>query len=196
MRQACAQIEEWNRRFNTRFKVSVNVSAKQFADPDLLNSISSMLEETSLAPEFMTLEITESLTMTNAAQAEITLKKLKEIGVGLSCDDFGTGFSSLSYLHHFPLDTLKIDRSFISSVDSPRNPGRIVELIITLGHQLGMELVAEGIETQEQVDRIRSLGCEFAQGYFFSHPLAPEAITNSLSQPDSGTELSALLALQ
>jgi len=196
MRQACAQIEEWNRRFNTRFKVSVNVSAKQFADPDLLNSISSMLEETRLAPEFMTVEITESLTMTNAAQAEITLKKLKEIGVGISCDDFGTGFSSLSYLHHFPLDTLKIDRSFISSVDSPRNPSGIVELIITLGHQLGMELVAEGIETKEQADKIRSLGCEFAQGYFFSHPLAPEAITNSLSQPDSGTELSALLALQ
>jgi EAL domain-containing protein (putative c-di-GMP-specific phosphodiesterase class I) len=150
--------------------VSVNLSGKHFTQPDLVDQVRQILHETGLEPHCLKLEITESAVMENAEDTARVLSDLRGLGVQLSIDDFGTGYSSLSYLHRFPIDTLKIDRSFVSRMGKAGENSEIVQTVITLAKNLEMEVIAEGVETPEQAKILRDLGCRYAQGFLFSKP--------------------------
>jgi diguanylate cyclase (GGDEF)-like protein/PAS domain S-box-containing protein len=173
LRQACEQMHRWQVVFPTEPPtfMCVNLSVKQFSQQDLIEKVASILQETNLAPSSLKLEITESAVMENVETATRMLKELRELGVQLAMDDFGTGYSSLSNLHRFPINTLKIDRSFITRMVENNENAEIVRTISGLAQNLGMDVVAEGVETREQLDILRSLGCKYGQGYFFSKPL-------------------------
>lgn len=171
--QACRQLRIWEAQKQPRIplKISVNISGRQFSQTNLISQIDRILKETGVRGSNLKLEVTESAIMDNADSATQMLLQLKERQIQLCMDDFGTGYSSLSYLHRFPLDTLKIDRSFVSPIKSFRDKSEILQTIVTLAHNLGMNVVAEGVETPIQKKTLRSLGCEFAQGYLFSKPV-------------------------
>jgi diguanylate cyclase (GGDEF)-like protein len=173
LREACLQTKRWQdySQETRNLMISVNLSGKHFSQPDLIEQIWKILSETDFNPGCLKLEITESAVMENAEEAVLLLKQLKEIGIQLSIDDFGTGYSSLSYLNRFPIDTLKVDRSFVTSMSESSENGELVRAIITLSHALGIEVVAEGIETVNQLHQLRILNCEFGQGYLFSRPV-------------------------
>jgi diguanylate cyclase (GGDEF)-like protein len=173
LRHSCEQLVRWQKLspYNQNLFLSVNLSGKHFADKQLVNQVKRVLDDTGLNPSCLKLEITESAVMGNAEAAIKMLKQLKTLGVRLSIDDFGTGYSSLSYLHRFPIDTLKIDRSFVSTMEDSSENGEIVRTVIALAKALGMNVVAEGIETVHQVHQLRILTCEYGQGYLFSRPL-------------------------
>ncbi|MDB9511351.1 EAL domain-containing protein [Kamptonema animale CS-326] len=175
--EAMGCLRNWLEQFpNVRpLSMSVNLSGIQLSSPDLVLLIEKLLEQFSLSGESLKLEITESMFMENAGAAGQLLAELKAKQIQFSIDDFGTGYSSLSYLHHLPIDTLKIDREFISGMVGDSKDFDIVKTIIALAHSLGLDVVAEGIETQEQLNRLRELGCEYGQGFFFSKPLDVEA---------------------
>ncbi|NES83585.1 MAG: EAL domain-containing protein [Moorea sp. SIO2B7] len=176
LREACQQILVFQNKAQQKdLKINVNLSVKQFSQPNLIEKIDDIIGETGINSQHLKLEITESAIMDNAESATIILEELRKRKIQLSIDDFGTGYSSLSYLHRFPVDTLKIDRSFISRLDENDENLEIVQAIITIAHNLGMSVTAEGIETGQQLAQLRALGCEFAQGYFFSKPLKQEA---------------------
>ncbi|NJO40312.1 MAG: EAL domain-containing protein [Cyanobacteria bacterium RU_5_0] len=184
LRQACQQMRHWQQQFSDREPIiSVNLSSKQFT-PYLIEQISQILEDTGLNARYLRLEITESTLMENAESAIMTLTQLRDLGIQLAIDDFGTGYSSLSYLHRFPIDTLKIDRSFISKIDVDGEQLAIVRTIMTLAWNLGVEVIAEGVETQKQLVQLRSLRCEYAQGYFFCKPVDAEMIAQLMSAED------------
>lgn len=170
--QACRQLAEWQKKFSYKkqLTVSVNLSAKQLMHPNLLKQVRDVLKETKLYPSCLNLEVTESMVMSNPDLALEVLSELRSLGVRLSTDDFGTGHSSLSYLSRFPFERLKIDRSFIGRMDTDKKSEEIVRTIITLAKNLNLEVVAEGIETEQQFSRLRELGCHFGQGYLFSKP--------------------------
>lgn len=171
LRQACAQARQWQELYpDDRLTISVNLSGKQFARPDLIQRIERVLEETNLDPCSLKLEITESVVIENVEAASDMLKRLRMLGVGLSIDDFGTGYSSLSSLHRFPISTLKINASFVSRMNGHNENTEIVRTIISLANNLGMEVIAEGVETLEQATKLRTFGCEQGQGYFFARP--------------------------
>ncbi|HEY0511220.1 MAG TPA: EAL domain-containing protein [Thermoanaerobaculia bacterium] len=174
LHQACSQLADWQglAAGGERLAVTVNLSSKQFMQADLVQRLQDILRKTGIRPESLRLEITESTIMEQAEDAVAKLMALRSFGVKLYIDDFGTGYSSLSYLHRLPVDALKIDRSFISEMDSGGEPSEIVGTIVTLARTLRMDVAAEGIETAEQVSRLRALSCHFGQGYFFSEPLA------------------------
>jgi EAL domain-containing protein (putative c-di-GMP-specific phosphodiesterase class I) len=151
--------------------MSVNLSVRQFSQLDLIEKVVAILDETKLAPTSLKLEITESAVMENVETAINMLNQLRGLGVQLAMDDFGTGYSSLSYLHRFPINTLKIDRSFITRMAENDENAEIVRTISGLAQNLGMDVVAEGVETREQLEILRGLGCQYGQGYFFSKPL-------------------------
>lgn len=175
LRQACEQLQRWHHQGWTELTMSVNLSVRQFASPTLLADVDQILAETGVNPAFLKLEITESAIMDNAEMAIALTQALRSRGLQISIDDFGTGYSSLGYLHRFPVDTLKIDRSFINAINpnsSAPNPShQVVETIITLAQQLGLTVIAEGIETQGQLAWLQHLDCEFGQGYLFAKPL-------------------------
>ncbi len=176
---ACRQARAWDDSFHFKrsFGVSVNFSARQFSDPTLLAQIAVVLERERLSSAQINVEITESAIMQNPELATQTLRGLRDMGVAVHLDDFGTGYSSLGYLHRFPVDVLKIDRSFISmSGDSLGNP-QIVQTITSLARSLSMATTAEGVETKKQLDELRQLGCTYAQGYYFSRPVSAAAAT-------------------
>lgn len=176
--EACRQISVWQREVDQTLSVSVNLSAKQLMHPSLTSQVQEILQEYGLDPRQLNLEVTESTVMENSERALTVLNELDELGVRLSTDDFGTGYSSLSYLQRFPFDRLKIDRSFIDTLGENVKTDAIVKTILILGDNLGMEVVAEGIETKRQLDLLRLHGCEFGQGYIFSRPVdADEART-------------------
>lgn len=183
LRQACAQMRQWQLHFatNTPLTININLSVKQFSQPNLVAQIRRILDETELPPTSLKLEITESVLMENAEAAARMLAELKAIGVQLALDDFGTGYSSLAYLHRFPIDTLKIDRSFIQRVDSDGEQLEIVRTIVTLAWNIGIDVVAEGIETNRQLSQLRSLRCEFGQGYLFSKPVGSDEASTLLT---------------
>jgi diguanylate cyclase (GGDEF)-like protein/PAS domain S-box-containing protein len=185
LREACRQVQEWRVRYPELppLFVSVNLSGKQFTEPDLLEQIQRALEDTGLPSSYLKLEITESVVMGNAAHAIEILTRLRAMGVRLSIDDFGTGYSSLSYLHRFPLDTLKIDRSFVNNITEITESQEIVKIIMLLAHNLGMSVIAEGIETSVQLTQLRALGCEYGQGYYFAKPLEARLIEPMLVNP-------------
>jgi Amt family ammonium transporter len=171
---ACRQLAEWDAESgDCSLTMSVNLSCKQFGQHSLVEMISRSLKTNGIAPSRLKLEITESAIVHDPATAVEKLRRLKELGVILAVDDFGTGYSSLSYLRQFPVDILKIDRSFISGTETPRENAEIVRSIIDMAHSLGLHVTAEGVETQEQLQRLQSISCDRAQGYMFSKPLPP-----------------------
>jgi EAL domain-containing protein (putative c-di-GMP-specific phosphodiesterase class I) len=170
-------------------RVSVNLSVRQFTQPQLLEKLGRLLREEQAPNGSLVLEITETMLMDTATSAKATLEGLKALGVGLHVDDFGTGYSSLSYLHHFPLDVLKIDRSFVAAMGRDMRHLEIVKAILAVGHALGLSVVAEGVETREQMVCLRELGCDCAQGFYFYRPLEAEAVTALLDGASVGGTL-------
>ena len=178
LREACEQLLRWNRMFpsDPPMAISANITAKQFAQPDLAAQIGEILQQTGVDPGLVDLEITENIAMADAGKSAIVLTDLKSLGVHLSIDDFGTGYSSLCRLQRFPVDSLKIDRTFVSGMDRDRETREIVRIIVMLAHNLGLKVVAEGIERREQMEMLKELGCEVGQGYLFSKPGSPAVI--------------------
>ncbi len=176
--EACKQLLSWQELFPSEppLSLSVNISPKQFAQADLADQIGLLLQQSGMHPRSVDLEITETIAMADAEKSAGMLSGLKALGVGLDIDDFGTGYSSLSRLQRFRVDTLKIDRIFVSRMDTDHETYEIVRVIIMLAHSLGLKVIAEGVETQAQLDLLSHLGCERAQGYLFSRPVDYEAI--------------------
>ena len=172
LREACQHLCSWQSEFPARppLTMSVNITPREFAQPDLASEIGKTLEQVGLDPGCLQLEIVETIAMGDAEKSGLVLAQLKALGVRLSIDDFGTGYSSLSRLRRIPVDTLKIDRAFISHMDRDLESREIVRIIIMLAHNLGLKVVAEGTETQEHINLLKQLNCEMAQGYFFSRP--------------------------
>jgi diguanylate cyclase (GGDEF)-like protein/PAS domain S-box-containing protein len=198
---ACQQILAWSALALSPvpLRVSVNLSAKQFARPGLVEQVASILATTGIDANLLCLEVTESSLMADADGALETMQRLRALGVGLHMDDFGTGYSSLQYLHRYPFDTLKIDRSFISRLNENKESSEIVRTILSLAQSLGMTVVAEGIETEEQLQCLKSLGCGFGQGYYFSRPLDVASIgklfnTSRLIEPPANFRFHLVLA--
>jgi diguanylate cyclase (GGDEF)-like protein len=177
LREACHQMRMWQHQLprHPPLTISVNLSAKQFWQPNLIEQIDTILQATELDSRSLKLEITESAIIDNDESVTAILQQLRDRQIQLSIDDFGTGYSSLSYLQRFPVDTLKIDRSFVSKIGETGENLEIVRAIVTLAHNLAMNAIAEGVETTQQLSHLRAAGCEFGQGYFFSKPLTPEA---------------------
>ncbi len=197
LREACFQIQRWQEKFpsDKPLYMTVNLSARQFTQPDLIDQIRDILTETGVDPAYLKLEITESMVMDDFESAAEMLFQLRALGVRLSIDDFGTGYSSLTYLHRFPIDTLKIDRSFVACMDKENM--EIVRTILMLAENLGMDAVAEGVETQEQLTLLRSLNCQNGQGFFFSKALdvaGAEAIISETYSPRPALVAPALVA--
>jgi EAL domain-containing protein (putative c-di-GMP-specific phosphodiesterase class I) len=178
--QACCQCQLWNQRFNTRLSVSVNVSGSQFAQPGLLQEIKAILRATRLDPQLLKLEITESVLLSGYHAAEEVLSGARALGIDVCLDDFGTGYSSLSYLLRFPFDVVKIDRSFIRHLDSDHRRAEMVRMVLQLAATLNKQVVAEGIESQAELEHLRELGCGRVQGFLLSRPLTDGAVVRLL----------------
>ena len=178
LREACRQLSDWKANSDNylNFTMNVNLSAKQFLQPNLVEEISDLIRELDFSPKTLKLEITESTVMIDPMATARMLQQIKALGVLLAIDDFGTGYSSLSYLHRFPLDTLKIDRSFISGVGHSGEGMEIAQTIMPMAKNLRLDVIAEGVETIEQVVLLKKLQCKYAQGYYFSKPLAAEEV--------------------
>lgn len=182
LREACQQAMLWSRR-NLRFEtISVNVSATEFRAPGFLDRVRQILHETGFQADKLELELTESVLMSNAESSRLTLCALKRLGIKLVVDDFGTGYSSLSYLKQFPLDGLKIDQSFVRDVLPHSDNGIIIKAVIGMGHNLRLQVVAEGVETQAQYEFLCGLNCDIAQGFYFSPALPADEFANSIEQ--------------
>ncbi len=184
LHSACKQIVQWQERFpsGNPLSMAVNLSGKHFGHPALVEQIKTVISETGIDPANLKLELTESAVMDNAETAILMLKQIKETGVQISIDDFGTGYSSLSYLHRFPIDLLKVDRSFVGAMEENTENGEIVRTVIALAKALNLKVVAEGIESIHQFHQLRILGCEYGQGYLFSKPLQVADIERMLSE--------------
>ncbi len=185
LKESCQQLQMWQQQFAltpkiNSLKMSINLASRQLQEPDFIPKLDRILLETGLAGNFLRLEITEGVLIEPEGNIQETLRQIKQRNITLSIDDFGTGYSSLNYLRRFPIDNLKIDRSFIEQMDSNSENFEIVRLIITLAKTLGMDTICEGIETPKQLKQLKDLGCEFAQGYLFSKPLTPEAVESML----------------
>jgi PAS domain S-box-containing protein len=191
--EACEHLRSWQSEFpsSSPLTMSVNITSKEFSQPDLASEIRKTLEQTGVDPTCLQLEIIETIAMGDAEKSGHVLAHLKALGVRLSIDDFGTGYSSLSRLRRIPVDTLKIDRAFISHMDSDPESLEIVRTIIMLAHNLGLKVVAEGTETEEHVNLLRQLNCEMAQGYFFSRPADDQAMLKLLANNHSALAASA-----
>jgi EAL domain-containing protein (putative c-di-GMP-specific phosphodiesterase class I) len=182
LQEACRQTREWQVLHPglETLKIGVNLSVKQLSDTALVSEVARILDETGLDPRCLKLELTESMLMADVAQTSAMLGGLKALGIELAIDDFGTGYSSLSYLKQFPLDTLKIDRSFVDGLGTDPQDTAIVRTVVALAKSLNLEVTGEGIETIEQSNQLAALGCERGQGYYFSKPLTSAAITDLL----------------
>jgi len=185
--QACRQMQEWQKRWPnlSSLRVCVNLSARQFSRTGLADHVEALLMETGLSGHHLGLEMTESSLIANAEETEKVLTSLNRLGVSLHMDDFGTGYSSLSHLHHLPFDVLKIDRSFVQRMNAGQQPMQIVQTILELARVLEMDVVAEGIETEEQLQLLKQMGCRYGQGFLFSHPLPASEIEKLLEGRDS-----------
>ncbi len=183
LHSACEQIVRWQENWpkDPPLNVAVNLSGKHFGHPALVEQIRTVIAETGIDAGSLKIELTESAVMENAETAILMLKQIKDIGVQISIDDFGTGYSSLSYLHRFPIDLLKVDRSFVSAMEENTENGEIVRTVIALAKALGLKVVAEGIESIHQFHQLRVLGCEYGQGYLFSKPLPVAEIERLLA---------------
>lgn len=183
LKESCRQLKIWQEQFSRQspLSLSVNLSSQQFSQPDLTGRVEQILKETKLDGHNLKLEITESMAMQDVETTIATILRLKALNLRFSIDDFGTGYSSLSYLHRFPVDTLKVDRSFVSRMEDSSENLAIVQTVIMLSHKLGMDVVAEGVEKVSQMEILRELECEYGQGYYFSKPLNSEGATALLA---------------
>jgi diguanylate cyclase (GGDEF)-like protein len=187
MEAACRQLLEWHARYPTDppVGVMVNIPGRQFSEPELVPSVLRILEETGLEGQHLHLEITESSAMSNLERSVETLQSLKAAGVHVHVDDFGTGYSSLSYIHRFPVDSLKVDRSFVSGMPERQENLAVVRTVVNLARSLGLSVVVEGVETREQLEVVRDLECEYAQGWLFAKAMAAGEVGRTLELPDS-----------
>jgi len=163
-------VADWHRRFGVPISVSVNLSARQLARPDLPDTVAQVLAATGVDPSSVWLEVTEGSLLGDAVAAAASLSAIRDLGVRVSIDDFGTGYSSLAYMRNLPIDEVKIDRSFVSDVAEDPTAAAIVASVVGLGHALGLVVVAEGVETAAQLDTVRQIGCDLAQGFYLSRP--------------------------
>ncbi|WP_413199132.1 putative bifunctional diguanylate cyclase/phosphodiesterase [Nostoc piscinale] len=182
LRTACAQNRAWQLAGMEPIRMSVNLSARQFEEPNLVEVVKQILQETELPPSYLELEVTESSLMGDIQRSVKTLKQLRELGVWLALDDFGTGYSSLNYLNRFPVNMIKIDRSFVQDVISNPESAAITDAIIALAKSLQLNITAEGVETQEQLEYLQKCGCQEGQGYYFGIPAPAEKITQLFQQ--------------
>jgi diguanylate cyclase (GGDEF)-like protein/PAS domain S-box-containing protein len=182
LREACTRCKEWHDRGLSNLSMSVNISASQFHKQDLEKLIGTILDEIDLPPQALELELTESTVMKSPEEAAASLKSLKSLGINISIDDFGTGFSSLSYLRHFPIDILKIDKSFIMNLDSDHANAMIAKAVISLAHSLDLKVVAEGVENVAQIHFLHQEHCDYAQGYYVSRPLTWNQINDFIGE--------------
>lgn len=182
LRTACAQNRVWQLAGLPPMRMSVNLSARQFEQADLVELVSQILQETGLQPSYLELEVTESFLMTDIHRSVETLNRLRKLGVWLALDDFGTGYSSLNYLQRFPVNMLKIDRSFVQDVVSNIDSAAVTDAIIALAKSLQLKITAEGVETPEQLEYLQQRGCQEGQGFYFSRPIPVEQITELLQQ--------------
>ncbi len=179
--ESCAQMANWHQKNSGALTLNVNLCPKHYADPHLIQELGEALQRSGLEPRSLRLEITESALMDNTDIVSKTLSHIQEMNVQLHMDDFGTGYSSLSYLNRFPIDSLKIDRSFVGNLGLSEETWKIVQAIISLGKNLDMELIAEGIENISQLRMLQTLKCEYGQGYYFSKPMMPEAVESLIA---------------
>jgi diguanylate cyclase (GGDEF)-like protein/PAS domain S-box-containing protein len=182
LKQACAQNKAWQDAGMPPCMVSVNVSPRQFRQDNFVQAVEEVLRETRLEARYLEIELTESAAMQDVQQFIAMLKELKSLGVHISLDDFGTGYSSLNYLKRFPVERLKIDRSFVHDITTDIDDATIVRTIIALGHNLGLKVVAEGVETQEQLEFLRANGCDEMQGYYFAEPVSADELSRRFSR--------------
>uniref|UniRef100_UPI0040559EBC putative bifunctional diguanylate cyclase/phosphodiesterase n=1 Tax=Candidatus Electrothrix sp. TaxID=2170559 RepID=UPI0040559EBC len=182
LKQACCQVKIWQDQGMGVVPMAVNLSAKQFQDKGLLPLVLESLEANNLRPEELEIEITESILMENPEDAVRSLREIRKVGVQIAVDDFGTGYSSLAYLKRFPVNTLKIDQAFITDIVRDAHDKAIVSSILAMGQSLNLKVVAEGVETKEQMDLLKAMGCEEVQGYYLSKPLPPEGIAELLKK--------------
>jgi diguanylate cyclase (GGDEF)-like protein len=182
LREACQQARIWQREAvdGQPFGISVNLSVREFGQPDLVRAVALILEETGLPPQALRIEITESAIIGQKHPAIETVEQLRALGVAIHLDDFGTGYSALSYLHRLPLDAVKVDRAFTSSIDLEERPLHVVRAIISLAHAIGLEVVAEGVANQRQLELLREMGCDLAQGFIFARPSSVEEMNRIL----------------
>jgi EAL domain-containing protein (putative c-di-GMP-specific phosphodiesterase class I) len=191
LREACRFACERNGTDRPLHKVAINLSARQFQTGDLVETVHGVLESTGCRPEWIELEITESLLLDEESNGLETLKAFRSRGISIAIDDFGTGYSSLSYLARFPVDTLKIDRSFVHGITTDHYSAELVRAIMTIAHSLGYQVVAEGVETEKEAAILRTHGCEIAQGYLYGRPLPQQEFKiNNWGQPVSGNGVS------
>jgi EAL domain-containing protein (putative c-di-GMP-specific phosphodiesterase class I) len=184
MKTACAQNVAWQRQGLPPVCVAVNLSLCQLSDDNLLEDIEAALKDSGMAPNLLELEITESMIMHNPARLIAVLSSIKKIGVRLALDDFGTGYSSIARIKHFPIDTLKVDRSIIRNLQQDSEDRAITKAIIAMGKTLSLTVVAEGVETQAQEDYLRDHICDEMQGFYFSKPIAPDQFGDLLRNHD------------
>jgi diguanylate cyclase (GGDEF)-like protein/PAS domain S-box-containing protein len=193
LREACAQNKAWQEAGLGNLRVAVNLSPRQFAQPDLVESVNQILKETGLSPHYLEIELTENLVMTGVERSLDVLKDLKAHGIQISIDDFGTGYSSLSYLKRFPIDVLKIDKSFVHDITSDPDDETVVASIISLAHSLKLHVIAEGVESHDQLSFLERHGCDEVQGYYFSRPVPSTEFAQMLTDKKSLHEASEIV---
>jgi diguanylate cyclase (GGDEF)-like protein len=183
LREACRQAREWQSaaRDGEHFSISVNLSVREFGQPDLVKNVAAILEETGLPARALRIEITESAIIGQKHPAIQTVEQLRALGVAIHLDDFGTGYAALSYLHRLPLDAVKVDRAFTASIDQEERPLHVVRAIISLAHAIGLEVVAEGVANERQLELLREMGCDLAQGFIFSRPCNADEMATLLT---------------
>jgi diguanylate cyclase (GGDEF)-like protein/PAS domain S-box-containing protein len=182
LREALSQVKNWQKMFNRTCKVAINISPRQFRDPNFSNTIEGLLSELDISNTAIELEVTEGVLMSGHTYIDETLRSLNSLGVGIVMDDFGTGYSSLNYLRRYPFDALKIDRSFVNDITSDPADRELVNAAIAMAHGLGLKVIAEGVETEEQLSHLTKQGCEMVQGYLFSRPVPADRITLMLEK--------------
>jgi EAL domain-containing protein (putative c-di-GMP-specific phosphodiesterase class I) len=189
LKEACRQFKEWARDTSPlgEFTININISGKQLTQPDFIASVENTLHETGVDAKYIILEITESAIVENKEAAIETCNQLRELGIHIQIDDFGIGYSSLSYLSQFPISALKIDQSFIGKMTENSNETNIVHAIVSLSHRLGVDVIAEGVETAVQLDQLKSIGCEYIQGFYISKPLNKGDTKSLLLQSITGS---------
>lgn len=182
LQTACRQAKIWQEQISESLRISINISPRHFREGNLPGQLIKVIRDTGINPQNIDLEITESLIMQDISRSVTIMRDFKLLGGTVSIDDFGTGYSSLSYLKQFPLDKLKIDKSFIDDIDHNRKDEGLAKTIITMGHGLGLSVAAEGVETRSQLEKLRQLGCDVIQGFYYSHPLPPDELTSLLAK--------------
>ena len=180
LREACRQLKEWQDQGYPLISMSVNLSARQFEQNNLFAMVKNVLNEVELSPEYLHLELTENLIIKNTDLTLKTMKELKGLGIKIAIDDFGTGYSSLGYLKNLPIDTLKIDKSFVQDMTNDDDNAAITSTIITLAQNLNLNVIAEGVETKQQAEFLSARDCYLMQGYYFSRPMKAEDITEKI----------------